>query len=40
MNAVFAKLICFKEADSKDFEIYAKNIISNAKTLCKELEKK
>ena len=42
MNAVFAKLICFKEIlDPKfGFQEYAKNIISNAKILCNELEKK
>jgi len=38
MNAVFSKLICFKEADTKKFEEYAKNIIKNAKTLCNKLE--
>lgn len=38
MNAVFAKLICFKEADTPEFEEYAKNIMKNAKTLCNKLE--
>ncbi|MCD5383010.1 serine hydroxymethyltransferase [Candidatus Gracilibacteria bacterium] len=38
MNAVFAKLICFKEADTKEFQDYAKKIILNAKILCKKLE--
>jgi len=32
MNAVFAKLICFKEILTPEFEVYAKNIIKNAKT--------
>jgi len=38
MNAVFAKLICFKEILTPEFEVYAKNIIKNAKTLCYKLE--
>jgi glycine hydroxymethyltransferase len=38
MNAVFAKLICLKEADTPEFEEYAKNIVKNAKALCNKLE--
>jgi glycine hydroxymethyltransferase len=37
MNAVFAKLICFKEADTSDYKEYAVQIIKNAKALCSEL---
>lgn len=39
MNAVFAKLICFKEADTAAYKEYAGQIIKNAKVLCAELIK-
>jgi len=37
MNIVFAKLVCFKEADTPEFKEYAKQIVKNAKVLCDEL---
>lgn len=37
MNAVFSKLVCFKEADTPEFKEYAKQVIINAKVLCDKL---
>jgi len=37
MNAVFAKLICLKEADTPEFEEYWRQIVKNAKALCDKL---
>lgn len=34
MNSVFSKLICFKEADTKEYQEYAKQVVINAKVLC------
>lgn len=39
MNAVFAKLICFQEADTQEFKDYAHQVVKNAKCLCEELIK-
>jgi glycine hydroxymethyltransferase len=38
MNAVFAKLICFLEADTLTFHEYAEQVIKNAQTLYHELD--
>ncbi len=37
MNSVYSKLICFKEADTPEFQAYARQIIKNAKVLCDTL---
>jgi len=37
MNAVYSKLICFKEALDPSFKEYSEQIIKNAKTLCDTL---
>jgi glycine hydroxymethyltransferase len=37
MNAVFAKLVCLKEADTQDFKDYAAQTVKNAKALCDKL---
>lgn len=38
MNLVFAKLICFKEADTEEFRQYSRQILLNAKALCNKLQ--
>lgn len=38
MHVIAAKAVCFKEALSSEFKEYAKQIIENAKTLCKKLQ--
>ena len=40
MHVIAAKAVCFKEALSNDFKIYAKNVVSNAKILSESLTKK
>ncbi len=37
MHSIFAKLICFAEADTPEFKEYSKQVIKNAKVLCDEL---
>ena len=37
MNAVFAKLVCLKEADTPEYKAYASQVVKNAKALCDEL---
>jgi len=39
-HVVAAKAICFKEALSPEFKVYAQNIIDNAKALCEGLMKR
>ncbi len=36
-HVIAAKAVCFKEALSDDFRVYAKNIVDNAQALCKGL---
>ena len=36
-HVIAAKAVCFKEALSDDFKVYAKNIVDNAQALCKGL---
>ena len=38
MHVIAAKAVCFKEALSSEFKEYAKQIIENAKALCKKLQ--
>ena len=40
MHVIAAKAVCFKEALSNDFKIYAKNVVNNAKILSESLTKK
>ena len=37
MHVIAAKAVCFKEALSKDFRVYQKNIVDNAQALCRGL---
>lgn len=37
MHVIAAKAVCFKEALSDEFKIYAKNVVDNAQALCKGL---
>jgi glycine hydroxymethyltransferase len=39
MNTILAKAVCFREASTPEFKIYAKNIIANSKKLADELMK-
>ena len=39
MHVISAKAVCFKEALSKEFKEYTKNVISNSKVLCETLMK-
>ena len=36
MHVIAAKAVCFKEAMTNDFKDYQKQIISNAKTMCRQ----
>ena len=38
MHVIAAKAVCFKEAMTSDFKDYQKQIISNAKTMCKQFK--
>ena len=38
MHVIAAKAVCFKEAMTSDFRDYQKQIISNAKTMCKQFK--
>jgi glycine hydroxymethyltransferase len=40
MHVIAAKAVCFKEALSSDFKIYANNVVNNAKILSESLTKK
>ena len=40
MHVIAAKAVCFKEALSKDFKIYTKNVINNAKVLSNSLSER
>ncbi len=40
MHVIAAKAVCFKEALSDDFKLYAKNVINNSKILSESLTKK
>ena len=40
MHVIAAKAVCFKEALSKDFKEYTKNVINNAKVLSNRLSEK
>jgi glycine hydroxymethyltransferase len=37
MHSILAKAVCLQEAGQPEFKLYAKNVISNAKSLAKEL---
>ncbi|PCI24809.1 serine hydroxymethyltransferase [Candidatus Peregrinibacteria bacterium] len=37
MHAVYAKLVCFAEADTPEFQTYSQQVLKNAKILCEEL---
>ncbi|QTA38381.1 serine hydroxymethyltransferase [Thermosipho ferrireducens] len=40
MHVIAAKAVCFKEALTEEFKEYQKQVVKNAKTLAKELEKR
>lgn len=40
MHVIAAKAVCFKEALSDDFKIYAQGVIDNAQALCRGLTKR
>ena len=40
MHVIAAKAVCFKEALSDDFKIYAQGVIDNAQALCSGLTKR
>ena len=40
MHVIAAKAVCFKEALSKDFKVYTKQVIKNAKVLSDKFTEK